>query len=144
MEENLIDRRQAINKLTVTALSIMAGFAAFVGGGFLYPVPRQKPSALFVCLESELPEGKPLEIKDPLGRKVLLMRRGDGAITALSTVCTHLGCAVFYRPKIKQFECPCHKGFFDERGEPISGPPQRPLRNYPTEVRNGKIFIQFT
>jgi cytochrome b6-f complex iron-sulfur subunit len=143
MEEKLINRRQAFNKLSIAAISLLAGFAGFIGGGFLYPVPRKKPPEIFVCLESEIPTSKPLEIKDSRGRKALLMRKADGTIIALSTVCSHLGCKVFYRPQKKIFECPCHQGFFDEEGYPISGPPQLPLDCYPTVVRRGKVFIQF-
>jgi len=143
VEERLLNRRQALNKLATAGLSLMAGFAAFIGGGFLYPIPRAKPTALFVCLESEVGEGKPLEIRDPQGRKVLLRRKADRTLLALGTVCSHLGCAVFYRPDLRHFECPCHRGFFDEEGNPISGPPQRPLDRYPVEAREGKIFVQF-
>ena len=121
----------------------MGILSGVIGWGFLYPIPRETPPALFACLESEIPNGKPLEISDPQGRKVLLMRKADGGIMAIRTVCSHLGCTVFYRPKTKMFECPCHQGVFDEEGNPVSGPPQTPLGRYPIEARNGKIFIQF-
>jgi len=143
VEEERIGRRQALTKITGAALSFLAGFAAFMGVGFLYPVPQRKPPAQFVFLESEVPAGKSLETKDLQGRKTLVIRKLDGTILAIRTVCTHLGCAVFYRPNTNQFECPCHQGFFDGEGNPISGPPQRPLERYPTEIRDGKVFIQF-
>ncbi len=84
------------------------------------------------------------EIKDPKGRTVLLMRQSTGSLMAISTICTHLGCNVFYREKKAHFECPCHQGFFDMEGNVISGPPQRPLDRYPIEVRDGKVFVQYT
>jgi len=143
VEEKLVDRRHVLGKLSAAALSLMAGFAVFIGGGFLYPVPRRKPPALFICLASEIPDGEPLEIRDPRGRKVLLIRSADEKLMAIGTVCTHLGCAVYYRPKTKRFECPCHQGVFDREGNPISGPARRPLDSYPTEVREGKVFVQF-
>ena len=138
-----MDRRQALSKLSTITLSFVAGCAAVIGIGFLYPIPRTKPPAQFICLESEISTGKLLEIKDPQGQRVLLIRNPDGSLRSIRTVCTHLGCAVFYRPALNQFECPCHQGVFDGEGNPISGPPQRPLEQYPTEVREGKIFIQF-
>jgi Rieske Fe-S protein len=145
MPEELIDRRQAMNKLSLGTLSVLGGFGVFVAGGFLYPIPKKKPPALFVCLESQAPEakGQSLEIQDPRGRKVLLMRETDGGLSAIRTVCTHLGCAVFYRPDKNIFECPCHQGVFDAQGNPVSGPPETPLQRYPLEVREGKVFIQF-
>lgn len=143
MEDELMNRRQALSKLSTTTLSLLAGVVSVLGIGFLYPIPRKKPPAQFVCLASEIPAGGSLEIKDPQGRKVLLIRKWDGSFLSIRTVCTHLGCAVFYRPETNQFECPCHQGIFDGVGKPISGPPQRPLDHYPTEARGGKIFIQF-
>jgi len=143
MNEELMDRRQALNKLSAGGLTLLGGAGIFMAGGFLFPIPREKPPALFVLLESQIPPHEPLIIQDPQGRNVLLRREADGTLSAIRTVCTHLGCAVFYRPEQQIFECPCHQGFFDAQGNPIGGPPQRPLERYPVEVRAGKVFIQF-
>ena len=78
------------------------------------------------------------------GRKVLLMRRKNNELMAISTECTHLGCSVYYRPGKRIFDCPCHQGVFDFEGNPISGPPTRPLERYPVEVRESKIFVHFS
>jgi Rieske Fe-S protein len=136
-------RRSFLGTFSVAAMAIAAGIFAYVGTGFLYPISRRKPPPLFVCLESQIPKGEPLEIQDLQGRRVLLMRDAREKLMAIGTVCTHLGCAVYYRPQRGLFECPCHQGFFDREGNPISGPPQRPLDRYPTEVREGKVFVQF-
>ncbi len=137
-------RRSFLHKSLTAGLILAAGFAGFIAGGFLYPVGRRKPPPLFVCLESQISPGKPLAIKDPEGRKVLLLRKDGGAIIALGSVCPHLGCTVYYRPQKKVFECPCHQGVFDADGNPIGGPPEGPLSQYPTEVRGGKVFVQFS
>ncbi len=143
-KENLVSRRSFLAWVSAGAFSLMSGFAAFIGLGFLYPVKRQKPPALFVCLESEVPlVGEALEIRDLKGRKVFLMRKADGELMTIGTVCSHLGCTVFYRPKKKRFDCPCHDGVFDGEGNPVSGPPRRPLERYPTEVRESKVFVHF-
>ena len=146
MEEDAkaMNRRKFFSALSTAAFSLVGAFAAIVGVGFLYPVGKRKVRPLFVCLESEVPDDHPLEIKDPRGRKVLIMRRAGGALVAFGTVCPHLGCSVYYRPKADRFECPCHQGVFDGNGDPISGPPQGPLQRYATEIREGKVFIQFT
>jgi len=143
MEDNLINRREALGKISALAFSLLAAIVSFIGVGFLYPLPRKQASAQFICLESEILPGKSRELKDPQGRKVLLIRKSDGSFFSISTVCTHLGCTVYYRPEADQFECPCHQGVFDNEGRPISGPPQQPLIHYPVELREGKIFIQF-
>ncbi len=137
------ERRRFFGLLCGGAVSLAGFFAAIVAGGFLYPVRRSKPPPLFVCLESRLVPGKPLEIKDPAGRPVLLLRKEGGDLVVLGSVCPHLGCTVYYRPKKGIFYCPCHQGVFDGDGNPIAGPPQRPLQHYPTEVRGSKVFVQF-
>ena len=138
------ERRQFLRKLWTAALALVGCFATFIGGGFLYPIARRKPPPLFVCLESQVSFGKPLEIKDLEGRNVLLLRKKGGKIIAFGSVCPHLGCTVYYRPQKKLFECPCHQGVFDSDGNPTAGPPVRPLKNYETEVCGGKVFVQFT
>jgi cytochrome b6-f complex iron-sulfur subunit len=129
---------------TAGAAALATGAFALISAGFLYPVPRRRPRATFVGFLSRVPETEPLEIRDLRGRKILLLRASGGDLLAMSTVCTHLGCAVYYRPDKKMFDCPCHQGVFDREGNPVSGPPQRPLERYPVEVRDGKVFVQFS
>jgi len=65
----------------------------------------------------------------------------DGAdVLALSARCTHLGCKV--RPGKEGFSCPCHGGAFSRRGEPIAGPPKRPLARFETRVQKGRIEVR--
>jgi Rieske Fe-S protein len=61
--------------------------------------------------------------------------------TALSNICTHLGCRVRWIPDSKTFFCPCHNGIFDSQGQVISGPPPRPLDQYETKVENDQLYI---
>ena len=37
----------------------------------------------------------------------------DGDIVAYSSICTHLGCAVAWKPETKVISCPCHFSSFD-------------------------------
>ena len=39
-----------------------------------------------------------------------------GTIRALSSVCTHMGCTLAYRPAWKDLRCPCHGASFDLSG----------------------------
>ncbi len=137
------DRRSFLKTLTTGLASVAGVMAAVVGVGFLYPVPRRKPRPFFICLESDVPTDKPLEILDQQNRKVLIMRNAGGELVAFGTVCPHLGCSVYWRPKENRFDCPCHQGVFDADGQPIAGPPRAPLNRYPLELREGKVFIQF-
>ncbi len=127
-----------------SAGALACGAAAIVAGGFLFPVRRGASKPLFICLESEMKLDGQREIRDLEGRKVLMLLKENGEILALSTICTHLGCAVYYRPVKKIFECPCHQGFFDGEGNPTAGPPREPLVRYPVEIREGKVFVRFS
>jgi len=68
-------------------------------------------------------------------------------ITAFSSVCPHLGCAVDYLPAASEFACPCHDAFFAKDGAVLSGPSPRGLDPLPVEIldRNGgqEIWVAF-
>ena len=55
----------------------------------------------------------------------LVMFHDVGGFYAISTTCTHLGCAVA-RSK-DGFACPCHGSRFDTNGDVVGGPAPRPL-----------------
>ena len=64
----------------------------------------------------------------------------DETLVAFGQKCTHLACAVIPDLPNRQFVCPCHRGFFDaENGQPLAGPPRRPLPKILLEVRDGVI-----
>ncbi len=44
-----------------------------------------------------------------------------GTIRALSSVCTHMGCTLAYRPTWKDLRCPCHGASFDLSGHLANG-----------------------
>jgi cytochrome b6-f complex iron-sulfur subunit len=55
-------------------------------------------------------------------------------ITAISTVCTHLGCTPNWLEADQKFKCPCHGSGFYPSGVNFEGPAPRPLERF-------KIFI---
>jgi Rieske Fe-S protein len=71
----------------------------------------------------------------------VLVRLSQTELVAYSQKCTHLSCAVIPRPEQGVFHCPCHEGLFDLRsGQPIAGPPSRPLPRVVLEVRGDEIY----
>jgi cytochrome b6-f complex iron-sulfur subunit len=44
-----------------------------------------------------------------------------GTIRALSSVCTHMGCTLAYRPEWRDLRCPCHGASFNLSGELANG-----------------------
>jgi len=75
------------------------------------------------------------------GNRCILVRLSDTNFVAYGQKCTHLSCPVLPRPDLGRMHCPCHEGWFDVRsGEPVAGPPRRPLPRVGLEVRGGKVF----
>jgi nitrite reductase/ring-hydroxylating ferredoxin subunit len=70
----------------------------------------------------------------------VLLRPERGVVLGFSQKCTHLGCVVYWAPEAGHLECPCHEGVFDLSGEPVAGPPERPLGRIEIEVRDGVVW----
>ena len=71
----------------------------------------------------------------------ILVRHGAGALVAYSQVCTHLSCAVVFRPEENTLFCPCHHGYFSvEEGRPTGGPPTRALPRIKLEEIGDDVF----
>jgi menaquinol-cytochrome c reductase iron-sulfur subunit len=63
-----------------------------------------------------------------------VIRAGDGSLSVLSNVCTHLACRVAWKDENGDFTCPCHDGHFAVDGTVLSGPPPRPLDRFEHKV----------
>ncbi|MPZ53849.1 MAG: Rieske 2Fe-2S domain-containing protein [Acidimicrobiia bacterium] len=74
--------------------------------------------------------------KDP----AILLRPDADTIIGFSQKCTHLGCVVFWEPEEAELHCPCHEGIFNLEGEPVAGPPERPLGRIDVELRDDMIW----
>ena len=71
----------------------------------------------------------------------ILVRVDDSHFVAYSQKCTHLSCPVIPDPKRGRIICPCHEGSFDLlSGQPLAGPPRRPLQRVQLEFRNDRIY----
>lgn len=71
----------------------------------------------------------------------VFLRREEANVICIDPACTHLGCRVKYQSEQHRFICPCHGGVFDDSGVNKSGPPPKPLEQYPVKLENGKIWI---
>ncbi|HEU4727976.1 MAG TPA: Rieske (2Fe-2S) protein [Kofleriaceae bacterium] len=63
--------------------------------------------------------------------KILVMRTSPTVVQAVSDICTHAGCDVFYDQAAMAIECPCHGSRYSVTGTVLRGPATRPLRSYP-------------
>ena len=71
----------------------------------------------------------------------VLVRMNDSRFVAYSQKCTHLSCPIIPKPELGKLNCPCHEGSFDlASGQPIAGPPRRPLIKVKLRFQNGRIY----
>jgi len=102
--------------------------------------------------ETENSAAPPLrvELTDlPLDRPVNFEHRGDpvellrseSGIRARSLLCTHRGCVVVWKAQISEYQCPCHEARFDAAGQPIAGPPGRPLAELPVTITGTTVVV---
>jgi Rieske Fe-S protein len=97
---------------------------------------------LRVASASEVPAGGSKLFRYPSqADPCILVRTKDGNLRAFSQVCTHLSCAVVYRPEDEGFFCPCHHGWFSAvDGRPTAGPPTRPLPRVRLEQDGDDVY----
>jgi Rieske Fe-S protein len=71
----------------------------------------------------------------------ILLRIDEETLLAYSSQCTHLQCPVLPRMDVGQLHCPCHRGYFDmHTGQPLAGPPRRPLPRIALKVQGGIVY----
>jgi cytochrome b6-f complex iron-sulfur subunit len=86
--------------------------------------------------------------KYPLGSRTLLSEppavliHTESGFSALSLVCTHLGCAV--EKDVDGYACPCHGSRYDADGNVTHAPAAKPLRALRVEVTNDGNLKLFT
>lgn len=67
----------------------------------------------------------------------------EGKLTALSTSCPHLGCAVDFDAEAQKFKCPCHRSAFSLDGAVEEGPSPRPMDTLELQESEGLVAIRF-
>ncbi|MBL8114476.1 MAG: Rieske (2Fe-2S) protein [Acidobacteria bacterium] len=142
VEAQHVSRREFAKFLVVVSGGLTAGSGwVAVKDSVLPEAPRVTDVRL--CSLSEIPgNGMKAFALPGSGEPAILIRLGDGALRAYEQKCTHLSCAVFYDALSSRIECPCHRGAFDPAtGAVLAGPPPRPLRSYPVEVRGDDVWL---
>lgn len=85
----------------------------------------------------------------PVGGSKMIRYRGKpfvvvhtaAGIFAVSAVCTHLGCIVYWDKDKKVLVCPCHAAFFALNGSVISGPAPSPLPVAQVKIVGEQIIL---
>jgi nitrite reductase/ring-hydroxylating ferredoxin subunit len=92
-----------------------------------------------VARADELPPGSALRFSTAAFDGFVV--NDGGEVRALSSVCTHMGCTLQYRPEWQDLRCPCHAASFDLAGRLANGrrawreaPYRGDARAYPIEL----------
>jgi cytochrome b6-f complex iron-sulfur subunit len=123
MNKQSISRRDFL-KLTLEGLLALGGLLSLAGLIRFLGYKTDPPQPVEFDLG-------PLENYKPGSRTTFpeipaLLIRDDSGFTALSLVCTHLGCTVAVQ--FDGFACPCHGSLFNMKGIPTKGPAASPLK----------------
>lgn len=138
-----VSRRDFAKFLTLVSGGLMVGSGLVAAKAILYPKDEVEGEH-FVCEVNDIPVGgtKAFLIKDST-IPYILIHLEDGTFRAYEQKCTHLSCAVYYKPGSGQIICPCHEGHFDAKtGDVLAGPPPRPLPKLEVLVKESKIFVK--
>lgn len=137
--DHYVTRREMVKFLTLGSLLLAsANWVTVVAGKLLHrgsKLERQIGSVSDLDRDGSMLFRYPTE-QDPC----IAVRTPEGKIVAYSQVCTHLSCAVVYDKAENGLFCPCHHGLFNLQGQPIAGPPTRPLPRITVEQRGDQLY----
>ncbi|HEU4551569.1 MAG TPA: Rieske (2Fe-2S) protein [Chitinophaga sp.] len=137
-----VSRRQFAKFLCLVSGGLMAGSGLVAIKSSFFP-ERKVEGEHFVCNTAALPVGGTRSFTLP-GSTVpyILIHLENDEWRAYEQKCTHLSCAVFYKPGTGRIECPCHNGWFDAlTGEVVQGPPPRPLPALNVIVKGDAVYV---
>ena len=146
LKENMMNRKSFLTWLSVGWVAFVAATGGFftVMIRFLFPnVLFEPPQSFKIGYPDDFESGK-VDLRFKKKYNVWIVR-DDEKITALSTVCTHLGCTPNWLETEKKFKCPCHGSGFRSSGINFEGPAPRPLERYKILLANdGQIMVDKT
>ena len=145
-KETIMNRKSFLTTLSVGWIA----FAAATGGFFTVLIRYLFPNVLFeppqsfkIGFPDDFEPGK-VDLRFKKQYNVWIVR-DDEKITALSTVCTHLGCTPNWQETERKFKCPCHGSGFRASGINFEGPAPRPLERFKIGLANdGQIMVDKT
>jgi Rieske Fe-S protein len=118
----------------------------FLGTGLLALLGRlqsqEKTAPVQIAWSDQLAPGEALYFNYPGPKdQAVLLHLDDGRFVAYSQTCTHLSCSVYYQQDRKRLFCPCHEGVFNpSTGEPVAGPPVRPLPRIKLQTEGTRLY----
>jgi cytochrome b6-f complex iron-sulfur subunit len=130
VEKNKMNRREFLNIAWLASIGFILVDVA--GVGYLFAMPRFKEGEFggtyTVGKSSDLPETNSPPINYP--KVKFWLSNSDEGVSAIYTVCTHLGCLYNWNNQESKFICPCHGSQFDHDGNYLQGPAPRDLDRF--------------
>jgi Rieske Fe-S protein len=138
--EELVTRRDFTRYLVAASGAFAVGSLGVAAAATVRPESSGEPQQVIDL--AAVPEGDSYLFRYPTASDpAILVHLAGAELRGYSQKCTHLGCVVYWSAADGQLRCPCHDGTFDvHTGEPISGPPDRPLGVIDLDVRDGTVF----
>ena len=142
-------KRRDFLKRIVKSFFFLIGLCFVPVFAYIYPFKIKERTIRFIHLidEADLPQKGVKRVSfsyeeglTKISRHLFVVRSTEG-ISALSPVCTHLGCLVNWNRSREEFLCPCHGGRYDRHGNVIGGPPPAPLNRLPLDIRDGRVYV---
>jgi cytochrome b6-f complex iron-sulfur subunit len=84
----------------------------------------------------------PLNSRTLISEPPAMLIHNENGFSAISLVCTHLGCTV--EKKDRGFACPCHGSRYDAQGNVTHGPADKPLNSLRVEITETGSLRVFT
>jgi Rieske Fe-S protein len=138
-------QRQITNRREVLRVLVATTGAAMITGQLSGCVRNDDPATSADSVSVALNELAPgVRVQVDLGGEPVEVLRTESGISARSLLCSHVGCVVEWREGEQVYHCPCHEGRYDSRGRVLSGPPPRPLEEFPVELQGEAVIIRRT
>lgn len=137
--KRIIDRRDFVAACACAICAVALGGCASLAIRRVTPVNGRIELALAHYPELSERESVLRILPDGSDDPILVLTDASGSVTALSSVCTHLGCTV--EAEQTRLVCPCHGSTFDRAGRVLKGPAERSLVRYDARLSEGGILI---
>lgn len=138
-----VSRRDFARFLCLVSGGLVTGSAYVAVKAHFFP-QAEVAGEHFVCKADSVPVGGTRSFTiEGSTIPYILIRLENGSWRAFEQKCTHLSCAVYYKPGSGQVVCPCHEGFFDAMtGEVTAGPPPRPLPSLQVVLKGEDVYVK--
>jgi Rieske Fe-S protein len=140
--DELVARRQLLRWAVMASGALFAATGVLAGLG--YARDRKRGDLTPIVAAADVPVGGVHYFNYPgQDDHAILLRLDETQFVAYSGKCTHLSCAVYWKAENHELRCPCHDGVFEpETGDPIAGPPQRPLPRIELREQDGVLYAE--